>query len=117
MKLFVIALSMGLIAASAAPAVAQRSRQPAKDSSKAVPAEARPPKGMCRVWIDGVPAAQQPAPTDCATAVKNHPANSRVIFGDDYPDTTKTGEAKGKLPPTIKGFSAVKPPVVTPRRP
>jgi hypothetical protein len=39
---------------------------------------------MCRVWLDGVPAGQQPAPTDCAAAVRNRPANSRVIFGDDY---------------------------------
>ena len=62
-------------------------QQPApKDSAKktAVPADARPPKGMCRVWIDGVPAAQQPAATDCPTAVKNRPNNGRVIFGDDY---------------------------------
>jgi len=58
---------------------------------------------MCRVWLDGVPAAQQPAPTDCATAVRNRPAKGRVIFGDDYVapkrrDTTKTS-------PAIKGFA------------
>ena len=45
----------------------------------------RPPRGMCRIWIDGVPAGQQPAPTDCATAVRRRPPNARVIFGDDTP--------------------------------
>ncbi|MFN8571534.1 MAG: hypothetical protein U0132_05705 [Gemmatimonadaceae bacterium] len=48
-----------------------------------IPKEYLPPAGMCRVWIDNVPAAQQPAPTDCVTAIKNRPTNGRVIFGDD----------------------------------
>jgi hypothetical protein len=62
-----------------------------------IPREYMPPATMCRVWIDGVPPAQQPAPTDCATAVKKKPANGRVIYGE---------EAGKKLP--IKGFA--KPP-------
>lgn len=49
-----------------------------------VPKEFRPPAGMCRIWLDKVPARQQPAPTDCPTAVRNRPSNGRVIFGDDY---------------------------------
>jgi hypothetical protein len=49
-----------------------------------VPKEYRPPAGMCRIWLDKVPPRQQPAPTDCPTAVRNRPANGRVIFGDDY---------------------------------
>ena len=48
-----------------------------------VPPGHRPPAGMCRVWIDAVPPGQQAAPTDCATAVRNRPANGRVIFGDE----------------------------------
>jgi hypothetical protein len=48
-----------------------------------VPPGHRPPAGMCRIWIDGVPPGQQPAPTDCATAVRNRPSNGRVLFGDD----------------------------------
>ena len=51
----------------------------------AIPPAYRPPQGMCRVWIAGVPPDQQPAPTDCVTAVRNRPANGSVIFGDDSP--------------------------------
>ena len=49
-----------------------------------VPKEYRPPAGMCRIWLDRVPPKQQPAPTDCPTAVRNRPPNGRVLFGDDY---------------------------------
>jgi hypothetical protein len=57
----------------------------ARDRGDDVPPGHFPPAGMCRVWIDGVPAGQQAAPTDCTTAVRNRPANGRVIFGDDNP--------------------------------
>src|SRR6476659_6824809 len=40
-------------------------------STDSVPRGQRPPEGMCRVWVRGVPANQQPAPTDCANAVRN----------------------------------------------
>jgi hypothetical protein len=46
-----------------------------------VPPGQMPPAGMCRVWIDGVPAGRQPAPTDCSTAQRNVPRNARVIYG------------------------------------
>jgi hypothetical protein len=52
-----------------------------------------PPKGMCRIWIDGVPPGQQPAPTDCQTAVATRPANARVIWGDQ---SAFPGKGKGK---------------------
>jgi hypothetical protein len=51
---------------------------PAK--SEPVPKQHLPPAGMCRIWIDNVPAARQPAPTDCPTAIRNRPPNGRVIF-------------------------------------
>src|SRR5688572_9810680 len=51
-----------------------------------VPPSHRPPPGMCRIWIDGLPPGQQPEPTDCATAVRERPAGSRVIFGDRRSD-------------------------------
>src|SRR5258708_25642231 len=28
-----------------------------------------PPAGMCRIWIDGLPANQHPPPAECAAAV------------------------------------------------
>ena len=75
---------------SVAPLGAQSFRGRGNDG---VPEGHRPPPGMCRIWIDGVPPGQQPAPTDCATAVRNRPANGRVIFGDD---AAKPGKAKPK---------------------
>lgn len=63
-------------------------------STTNVPPGQLPPKGMCRVWIDGVPPGQQPPVTDCATAERNRVANSVVIYGDrdSFP-----GEGKGKF--------------------
>ena len=71
-----------------APLGAQALRERGNDG---VPEGHLPPPGMCRIWIDGVPPGQQPAPTDCATAVRNRPANGRVIFGDD---AAKPGKGK-----------------------
>jgi hypothetical protein len=53
-----------------------------RDKGDDVPAAYRPPPGMCRVWINGVPANKQPAPTDCWTALRDRPPNGRVLFGD-----------------------------------
>ncbi len=63
-----------------------------------IPKAYRPPPGMCRIWLDKVPAKQQPAPTDCPTAVRNRPPNSRVIFGDDYVDKKKKRDGNDDLP-------------------
>ena len=79
-----------------------------------IPAESRPPAGMCRIWLDDVPAGQQPAPTDCATAVKNKPQNGRVIFGDDYAKKDDKGDKKNP-PPFVKSFT--QPPATPIRRP
>ena len=87
-----IALTVTLAAVAAAlplrEAGAQRGGGGDKDD---IPADYRPPAGMCRIWIDGVPAAQQPAPTECTTAVRNRPANGRVVFGPATPE----GRGKG----------------------
>ncbi len=72
MTIGAIALSLGLGSVGLAQA-------PKKDEA----ADHRPPPGMCRIWVDGVPASQQPAPTDCATAVRNRPEHGRVIFGSE----------------------------------
>ncbi len=67
------------------PAIRQLDpRARSERDSQPVPTAYRPPPGMCRIWLDGVPASQQPAPTDCASAVRNRPNGGRVIFGDDY---------------------------------
>ena len=73
-----IRLALSLLLLSAAPLAAQ-DRRTGGGSADAH----RPPPGMCRIWIDGVPAARQPAPTDCATALRRRPPNARVIFGDE----------------------------------
>ena len=64
-----------------------------------VPPGFYPPAGMCRIWVNGVPAAQQPAPTDCASAVRNRPANGKVLFGDE-PPKGKKGKSDKKSSPT-----------------
>jgi hypothetical protein len=83
-----------MMAGAAGTAHAQKSR-PA-ESGDSVPKAYRPPSGMCRVWLDKVPPRQQPAPTDCPTAVKNKPTNGKVIFGDDYKE--KGGKDDKDLP-------------------
>jgi len=98
---------LGLVV-SASVAEAQRPvpvkpQAPATQQSRRdqiVPPGFFPPTGMCRIWINGVPASQQPAPTDCASAVKNRPANGKVLFGDDPPKTKKGKTDKSKSSPT-----------------
>jgi len=63
-------------------------------NSDRIPPGHLPPAGMCRIWIDGVPPGQQPAPTDCQTAVATKPANARVIWGDQ---SAFPGKGKGKF--------------------
>lgn len=77
------ALVAVIAAAGMGPGVLRaQSTPPRPDPLASVPKEQLPPKGMCRVWVDGVPASRQPAPTDCASAVRNRPPNARVIFPD-----------------------------------
>jgi hypothetical protein len=37
---------------------------------------------MCRVWLRDVPERQQPAPSDCASAIRMVPRDAIVLFGD-----------------------------------
>ena len=64
-----------------------------EQSRPQIPASQMPPAGMCRIWIDNVPPTQQPAPTDCASAIRNKPQNGRVIFSDE--DSRDKREKKG----------------------
>lgn len=78
------------------PKVKKDKTLPVKEWSRGpadVPPGHRPPAGMCRIWIDNVPPGRQPAPTDCATAVRTRPANGRVIYGSDYTQPGRSDEA------------------------
>lgn len=99
-----VALTIGLVALASPRALDAQGREKARD----IPASSRPPAGMCRIWLDGVPAAQQPAPTDCTSAVRNRPAKGRVIYGDDYVAPKRTDTTKAKQ--AIKGFAPAKSP-------
>jgi hypothetical protein len=83
-------LVMGV--AASAEAQQQAGQQPE------IPAEYRPPKGMCRIWLKDVPPAQQPAPTDCAAAVKNCPPTGRVVFGETAESKTHPKSDPKELP-------------------
>jgi hypothetical protein len=95
----------------------------AQTQKPTIPSDMVPPPGMCRVWIRGVPAKQQPAQTDCKTAIKSKPPNADVVYGDDYVKKATPTEAKGNVsvtgtPPAARGAAAVqtKPPTVPPKR-
>ena len=74
-----------LLLTSAASAQEPRDRAsrepPPRELQPRVPDAFTPPAGLCRLWIEGVPPSQQPAPTDCANAIRNRPANAAVVFG------------------------------------
>jgi hypothetical protein len=95
-------LALACTAALAGTANAQ------KRGDEDVPKTFRPPPGMCRIWLDRVPAKQQPAPTDCPTAVRNRPPNGRVLFGDDYVEGPDKGDRKEI--PFLKKFGSDKKP-------
>ncbi|MCU0619559.1 MAG: hypothetical protein MUF40_06640 [Gemmatimonadaceae bacterium] len=71
--------AVALLALSGMRADAQSSPSVPAD----MPASYRPPPGMCRVWLKDVPPMQQPAPTDCRTALRTRPADAVVVFGPD----------------------------------
>ncbi|HET9796632.1 MAG TPA: hypothetical protein VFP90_01520 [Gemmatimonadaceae bacterium] len=87
MKLRTLLLTLACSAGLAGSAHAQQRKEE-------VPKSYRPPKGMCRIWLDKVPAKQQPAPTDCPTAVRNRPPNGKVLFGDDDRDRGEKAEKR-----------------------
>jgi hypothetical protein len=86
----------------------------------AIPREFLPPDNMCRIWLDGVPASQQPAPTDCSIAVRNRPPNGRVIYGPQRaaaPGRTMRDlpirRFDGRTPPPVAGAARPDVPVAT----
>ncbi len=92
---------LGLVLSAGVAEAQRRTRNPANAQTEqsrrdpVVPRGYAPPAGMCRIWISGVPPGNQPAPTDCASAVRNRPANGTVLFGDD-PSKAKAKSNKKK---------------------
>ena len=82
----------------------------AQERSDRIPPGHVPPPGMCRIWINGVPAGRQPRETDCETARRNAPANSRIIYGGDSQgrvsnDPRYPGSSNGTYDPRYPGSS------------
>lgn len=88
-----------------APAVLFAQRGDAKKAE--IPAAYRPPAGLCRIWVDGVPADKQPAPTDCATALRNKPGNGQVVFGESKSSAPASSRSVAPLnvAPLRSGFA------------
>lgn len=101
-RLTFLSIAIVAFAASAAGAQGRSSENRARGGD--IPVSARPPAGMCRIWLDDVPISHQPAPTDCASAVRNRPSKGRVIFGDDYVRKGRPADTSRPTVP-IKGFS------------
>jgi hypothetical protein len=104
---FALVISAGVAEAQRPVPVRPKSTAP-QSREQIVPPGFFPPAGMCRVWIDGVPAGQQPAPTDCASAVRNRPANGKVLFGDDPPKSKKGKSDNRKSSPTDEIVGLIK---------
>lgn len=93
---FSIPLMVLLTAVLALPAGAQAQvRTRLTPPAPRIPDELMPPPGKCRIWMENVPAAQQPAPTDCRTALRQKPANGTVIFGPNEREGTSLGFLSG----------------------
>ncbi len=90
-KLVAVGFGLGLL-------TAPLSAQDRGKGGVVVPDGYEPPRGMCRIWIEGVPAGQQPAPTDCATAIKKRPANAVVVFGEPVRSLDEAERVRERLP-------------------
>jgi hypothetical protein len=69
-------------------------RQAEPEVIPGIPTSALPPEGMCRVWLKDVPVGRQPAPTDCASAIKSRPRDAILLIGD----AGKNGKAPARSP-------------------
>jgi hypothetical protein len=90
----------------ALPLAGQAKPKDTKAALDDVPVSAYPPAGLCRVWLAHVPEQQQPAPTDCATAIKKRPAMARVLFGDLHDED---GQPKSPATATRPADGSVRP--------
>lgn len=78
---------------------AQNSRADQERISESVPVHMLPPAGKCRIWMVGVAPEQQPAPTDCQTALRQRPTNGVVVFG---PVERESGASAFRGRPTVE---------------
>ena len=83
-----------LVAGAQERAPERAPERPAERAPGDVPREMLPPAGKCRIWMDGVSPSQQPAPTDCQTALRQRPANGTVVFGPATKDAPVRGFAR-----------------------
>jgi hypothetical protein len=102
-------LRLVLVAAAFAPVTAGAQSGDARGNTRpgdarALPERYRPPPGMCRVWVKDVPPDRQPAPTDCASALRNKPSNATVYFSDPLPLPKQADSVKrpGSPPATAR---------------
>lgn len=87
----------------AVPVGSAATRAPA---APAVPVHLLPPAGKCRIWLDSVPAARQPAPTDCATALRQKPANGVILYGPVANDDARGFDRDGDERPAPPAAAA-----------
>ena len=93
-----LCLAGSLASLAALPLGAQEKSTKETKAANTVPQSAQPPAGLCRVWLENVPASQQPAPTDCATAIKNRPQNARIVFGNLRDEAAKAPPKSNAAP-------------------
>jgi len=117
-KLSFVALSLTAVAATASAQIVARDPRTGRviigsstgevsRSRDKIPPGQLPPRGMCRVWVDGVPPGQQPPVESCAQAEADrvrYGANARVIYGDQ---SSFPGKGKGKFKKTRATQSCV----------
>jgi hypothetical protein len=91
-------LACSVLSLCALPARAQEKSKDERPTPVGVPASALPPAGQCRVWLRDVPAGQQPASTDCVTAIRKAPPTAIVLFGDPKSETASPAQSRSAAP-------------------
>ena len=112
----VLCLAGSLASLAALPLGAQEKSTREPKAASNVPQSAQPPAGLCRVWLENVPVGQQPAPTDCATAIKNRPNNARIVFGDLSKEAAKPPQRSSAAQPDERTNGRTNRPAEWPRR-
>lgn len=80
---------VGVAMVFAVPVLAQGRPAEKEAADIVIPETAWPPAGMCRVWLRDVPERQQPAPTDCVTALRTRPRDATLLMGEPIQDARR----------------------------